>query len=128
MYKLINDTLESWVIAFQFLVHSIILCYIKLTFKTLNISLEEFVNIRYYSFHLPLIFSDEIEEVTKKLKTATEDLVKLTEEYSAMKTVITETDKTNARLEVLLLINYGIQTMIDSIIVYTGCHVISIPF
>ena len=45
------------------------------------------------------IWSDEVEEVTQKLNTATAELVKLADEYAAMKTVISETDKANARLE-----------------------------
>ena len=40
-----------------------------------------------------------MEEVTQKLSTATAELVKLTDEYASMKTVINETDKANARLE-----------------------------
>ena len=63
--------------------------------------------------------------MTSKLSAATEELVKLTDEYGAMKSVINQTDRTNSLLEVCVFIRvlFIRVVFIHGVVFYRCCEI-----
>ena len=57
------------------------------------------------AFSIELTFTpDEVEKITSKLTEATKEIIDLTEKYTTMKTIIDETESSNDRLKVTILL------------------------